>query len=335
MNISLKRISALPAVSRRMLTNMNVQKAFIRTTLKHDLQRMQQENDGTLTNRDFDKITSYYGLAVPAVLGEGFSLLRGRRMTHSERYALTYLGALTGLFDDFFDHAHTPHPHIENLIMQPQESLAKTSHELLFVRCWQKVLRIKQSDLLKSYLHQVFHAQVRSTTQRHGMLSIEDLTHITLEKGGLSILFYRCAFDSIMDGHEKAFLYQLGGLGQLENDIFDVYKDCQEHIQTLATSAEHISPLRLRYVTLIEDVKQLLTQTHFAPRHQQKFLHYLMLIYGRGMVCLDHLQATEDRHQGRFTPTLCGREDLVCDMEKLKNRWKLVGYFINAELPGG
>jgi len=58
------------------------------------------------------KIHTYYGLSVPAFLGEYFCLLRGKMMSDSERYPLTYLGALTGFFDDFFDEKNTPNDHI-------------------------------------------------------------------------------------------------------------------------------------------------------------------------------------------------------------------------------
>jgi hypothetical protein len=38
-----------------------------------------QSNDGSLDESDFKKITHYYGLAVPAILGEAFCALHGRK----------------------------------------------------------------------------------------------------------------------------------------------------------------------------------------------------------------------------------------------------------------
>ena len=60
-----------------------------------------------LTASDISKIKKYYGLAVPAILGNGFSILRGTPLTQSENYALTYLGSLSGIYDDLFDKLNT------------------------------------------------------------------------------------------------------------------------------------------------------------------------------------------------------------------------------------
>src|SRR5687767_9983842 len=83
--------------------NVKRQHAFIRNNILSELHEAEKTNDGSLDAADFKKITHYYGLAVPAILGESLAVLRGKPLSEKERYALTYLGAITGLFDDFFD----------------------------------------------------------------------------------------------------------------------------------------------------------------------------------------------------------------------------------------
>jgi hypothetical protein len=46
-------------------------------------------------------------------------------------------------------------------------------------------------------------------------------------------------------------LYKLGGVLQLSNDIFDVYKDSKDDIYTLVTTAKKISELRKLFLSLL------------------------------------------------------------------------------------
>src|SRR5450432_2616068 len=88
-----------PLLAYRILRNLEKQKKFIRNNIGPTLESARRTNDGSLDENDFRKITRYYGLAVPAILGESFCVLRGEKMTVKERMAGTCQGAMTGLFD--------------------------------------------------------------------------------------------------------------------------------------------------------------------------------------------------------------------------------------------
>src|SRR5688572_18107933 len=79
------------------------QRKFLSRYIIPVLSKARDQNDGTLTESDFKKITHYYGWAVPAILGEAFCVLNAIPMTEQERWSSTCQGAMTGLFDDFFD----------------------------------------------------------------------------------------------------------------------------------------------------------------------------------------------------------------------------------------
>ena len=85
------------------ISNINRQNKFIQKNINPLLDEAKKINDGNLEENDLKKITGYYGLAVPAILGEAFCTLRGKKMTDKERLASTCQGAMTGLGDDFFD----------------------------------------------------------------------------------------------------------------------------------------------------------------------------------------------------------------------------------------
>jgi hypothetical protein len=326
-------LRVLPGLYQSLVKGLFYQKQFIQKTIAIDIEEIKKEQDGSLNESDFKKITDYYGWAVPAILGEAFCLLRGKGMTERERCALTYLGALTGLFDDFFDEKNTPKNHIKELLENPQESLVRNSHEMLFVRFFRKALENSpNNDLLKSSFYEVFNAQVLSEKQNLPEIAREEIESITIRKGGVSLLFYRSVLGEDAREDEKILLYNLGSLFQLENDIFDVYKDYKSGIRTLATIETKINNLRETFTLMMDKTLISLGATDFALENKKKFWRFISLILLRGLVCLDFLEKSEKKTNGLFSPKDCSRRDLVCDMEKTSNKARLVTYFIKQQL---
>ncbi len=328
MSVSINKILTFPVLINRFRTNHKKQQKFINKTLDVDIREIIKDNDDSLSDKDFKKIFSYYGSAVPAVLGEGFCILRGKNMTYAERYQLTNMGALTGLFDDMFDEKDTEESHIKDLVNNPLESIAVNSHERLFVRFYKKVLDSGNSSLVMEHLNRVFDTQVLSKRQKGQNIKKEEIRHITMEKGGASILFYRCAFPEQANENELRMLYLLGGLGQLENDIFDIYKDQHEQIRTLATTTIQVNNLRSEYESLMHDVFNMVNQTGYPAQNRKRFSGFVSLVTSRGLVCLDHLQKLVTTSNGIFDIPSYSSENLICDMEKLTNNLKLLRYYL-------
>src|SRR5258706_11030885 len=76
-----------------LIGHVKKQKKFLQKNLLPQLEAAKSTNDGSLDETDFKKITHYYGLSVPAILGEAICTLRGSEMSEKERLALTYQGA--------------------------------------------------------------------------------------------------------------------------------------------------------------------------------------------------------------------------------------------------
>ena len=264
-------LRVLPGLYQSLVKGSAFQKQFIQKTIAIDIREIKEEQDGSLGDSDFRKITDYYGLAVPAILGEAFCILRGKGMTERERCAMTYLGALTGLFDDFFDEKNTSNNHIKQLLDNPHESLAASAHEKLFIRFYIKALENSIETKLKASFYQVYNAQVLSKKQNLTGLTNEEIESITIQKGGVSLLFYRSVLEEEASTEEKMLLYNLGSLLQLENDMFDVYKDFKSKIETLATTATKISNLRKVYSVFMDKTFASLEATSFALENKKKF----------------------------------------------------------------
>lgn len=323
-----KNLLKIPFLFWIFYSNSRKQKIFMQSNILKDLSVAELENDESINARDFQKIRKYYGHSVAAIPGEGFALLRELKMTDNERYTLTYLGGLTGLFDDFFDEKNTNYDHILDMIDNPNEVIPANSHEKLFLNFWKKASgNTLNINLLKHYFHIVNDCQQLSKKQENENLTREEIREITFKKGGNSILFYRVAFGNFTDDAEQQMLYNLGCVGQLENDIFDIYKDYKSGIRTMATTSKNMEDLRLEYVELVYKTIDLVKMTSYGTKGQNKFIDYISLIMARGMVCLQCLYELSDSMPNQFQIEKYNRKDLICNMETLKSRMLLIHYF--------
>ncbi|MBK6964769.1 MAG: hypothetical protein IPH20_12720 [Bacteroidales bacterium] len=114
-------------------------------------------------------------------------------------------------------------------------------------------------------------------------------------------------------------LFSLGGISQLENDLFDVYKDFCNGIKTLATTENSIVRLRKYYKGLVEETFALVHLTSFPDEHKKKFLRFIALIISRGFVCLDLLENRKG-NESCFSLPEYKRHELICDMDKPGNK---------------
>jgi uncharacterized protein YdcH (DUF465 family) len=300
------------------------QKQFMKETILLDLEHAKQHIDQDFTASDIKKITFYYGLTIP-ITGELLNVLKGVTITPSERKTLTYLGGLTGLFDDLFDEKETPQDHIKELLNNPSLEITRNVHERLVVQFYLKALEQEHSKRIMEYANLVYDAQILSKKQTNDKLSAEEILHITKQKGGISILLYRSALAGNMDDLEKKLVFTIGVLAQLENDIFDIYKDYQNRVYTLATASKSMVSLRAYYQSILDEIYSLIAQTDFPKRNKTKFSRLIATIATRGLVCLDQL--IEIQEGETFEIATYSRSQLICDMGKLKKNIKWIAYY--------
>jgi len=283
-------------------------------------------NDGSTDDEDIKKI-NLYGQAIPAVLGEAYCSLRGIKMSHNERLSLTYLGSITGLFDDLFDRRNLPPEYILNLLQHPVEKVTSCQNENLLVRLYLLGLRNSDHpDLIKEYAIKVYEAQISGLRQESEDLSEEELSIITFDKGGFSMPLYRCALKGDISTSDYDLLYNLGAIGQLENDIFDIYKDYKAGLRTLATTTSDVNHLREIYENQINKIYGLIKMTEYPEKNKKKFKHFSAMVVCSGLVCLDMFQALSKRTENKFQLQKYSRKQLICDMQRFSNLLKMLHY---------
>lgn len=288
-----------------------------------------EENDGSLDEEDFSKIRNYYGLGVPAIVGEAFCTLRGRQMNNSERMASTFQGAMTGLYDDFFDKTGMDTKTIRSMMASPFSYQASTSLEKLFIRFLQMVHQhLPDREYFMHTFEQVFEAQAASSRQKNNSLSREDIRNITFCKGGNSLLFYRSVFENPPVSGEVKALYEAGALMQLGNDIFDVYDDSREGISTLPSSCNTIKEVREEYSRQFNNFIRATGKMNYPAGNKRRFLRKFVLGMTRCQVCMDQLESLEKKSGNTFTPAEYSRKELICDMEKRKNILRSLKHYL-------
>jgi hypothetical protein len=173
---------------------------------------------------------------------------------------------------------------------------------------------------MQSALGKVYEAQVNSKKQQDPGCSLSLIHDTTFFKGGTSLLFYRTAFQPSPSESETDLLYKLGGIMQLANDIFDVYKDRENGTRTLVTEAEHIDDITNLLTSQLAGCIKQSVETGFPAKNIKQFLSILSIgIFSRALVCLEQLKGLEASTGNRFQVHQYTRKQLICDMDTLRN----------------
>jgi hypothetical protein len=332
MPLTIKKYLGLGQSILLVILQLRKQRKFLSDAISPLLAHAWENNDGTLNETDFKKITHYYGWAVPAILGEAFCVLRGKKMSGKERLASTCQGAMTGLFDDFFDKDYMDDEKVKSKINPLQSHDNQQSNERLFNSFYEKALiNVPDKSRMQHALLAVHNAQVKSKKQADPSLTLGEIQAVTEEKGGTSLLFYRTAFLPLPSDKEISLLFHLGATMQLANDIFDVYKDRENNIRTLMTEATKVNTVR----SLLSDrLEYAYKEAYLLPYDQpgiRKFLNNLSLgIFSRSFVCLDHLEKNEKLTGGHFDVKAYSRAQLICDMDTKKNMLRSAAYHLET-----
>ncbi len=312
--------------------DLKIQRKFINDNISSLLNQYEQINDGSLSAKDFKKINKYYGLAVPAILGEAFCRLRGFEMNDLERLVSTSQGVVTGLFDDFFDDGNISQEDIIEMLENPKSYVCKNIGQKLIVNFYIKAVdnsifpeRVQQGAL------DVFDAQIMSKKQEISSITNSIIWDITKRKGGVSVLFYRYGFKHELKEGEKEALYQLGVLMQLENDIFDTYKDFQSGIYTLPTTTDKIVDLKNLYTEQTNLFIDLSYKMNYPTESIRLFLDRLMPVINRAYVCFYQYQKIENINKSIFDVSKFSRKQLICDMENPFNFLRTIFYQIRSD----
>lgn len=304
---------------------------------RHNKQLLKNTNDLLLlevlkTKQDFFqekeiKRIRFYTSFAPVFAGYTYSTLRGFPITNKEHSLMAKLSILTPVFDDYFDEEGSDVEKLKSMINASTSHISSNAKENFCVSFYKKLQdQVHDKKGLKENIYAVFAAQQEGKTFQASTTK-ESFKKNTFDKGGYAALLYRNMLDHPIKKGEQEAIRSLGGMIQWLDDIFDIYEDNQAGIYTIPNTATDAYLLAKDYEEGLKEMIVLFKNLGYKKKDTDLFLNKLMIVFVRGLVCLEKLKITQDKYGEGFRPFDYERKDLICDMEKVSNLYKLYRYF--------
>jgi hypothetical protein len=293
--------------------------------LKKQVKKIENDNNEQLP--DYHKRFRFYTIGIGTLLITWLETLHNQRFTKKQRETALLFCGLTPLFDDLFDDMHYTK---EEIYALTEKRIQRGNlHEKICIGLFEQIEHRNGYSDWASVFQKVIDYQLISEKQFDKNITHDEIIDITFGKGGYSLLLYlEAILPNRYSPEEAAAFYQMGGIIQLTDDIFDTHKDHTDGIMTVATTTKDMNALRQYYDA---EVHKNITQFEALPyskRNIDAFLLQYRLIISRGWVALDQLQALQAASKDNFNLQDYTRKQLICDMELVKNIKKSLAYTI-------
>jgi len=240
-------------------------------------------------------------------------LKRPRRRTEQERALFSQLAALACFFDDLVD-TFRGQTELPSLSVEAYGHAADSRGlSLHFLKKLTEKLPPERLPQFRDLMRRVFRTEAAGAQRNTTIfLKTSDLEKITAEKGGCSVLLFRCLLLEPISEREQMFWRDFGLLIQLCDDIFDLWHDRRAGIATLATRFAEQNDVR-GLAAFFEKKARVVTVQAGPIRGE---IHFLLAIT---RVCLRHYAQLLEKHSSL---PLDDRRLMVVDMERWGNRWR-------------
>jgi hypothetical protein len=260
-------------------------------------------------------------------INDSFAQLHGRHTNTSEQRSNRMYFVLSGLYDDLIDQKEATVDEIDKMFLLPETYRPRNFNERVLIYAHLDLMNsVQHKPSYQQLLSDMHKVQMESLSQFNPALEQDNLLSITFKKGGYSLLMCRHYLDLPVWSSTDAIWYQLGVVIQLSNDIFDIYKDLQQGIQTFANRARSAEEVQLLYHQQVSLLRKQIGSLPVGPMVKLRFSIALSLIPALGCVAVDNLVRLQRKYK-RF-PLLkeLPRKELIVDMERPKNLFRLLGH---------
>ena len=298
-------------------------KRYLNSSFKNDLKFQDQTKEIYFYHSPYYNRTKQY-MHANHFFGELLCLLRGQVMQKEERFRFANLSSCAPIFDDFFENDDNLQ-HIHQLLINPIAEDTKNNKEQLAVHFLNNILKtLPNKKPFIEAAENLFTAQRDSKKQKATELSNTDLLDISIRKGGYSGLMYALLLNSSADKTTLELGYLLGSFGQLMDDVFDVYDDSVDGINTFANQSETVRSLS-EIIKIYEDkIIQKIQGLNQAKYQTHHFLNVFSIFSTTIQLAL--IQYKKVEKETGVSPNRClntQREKWIIDMEARQNIWRL------------
>lgn len=272
-----------------------------------------------------ERRTHHY-LFANTLTSQWFATLHRHNISEQEKMTGYYIAIATPIADYLVDHEKLKIKTILEMISGHSQHRWTALSRTLNQKAQENHPDLKTYEHL---VHKTLEAQEKSLDQKNHDLPISALKKITWEKGGYALLLYRSAINVPISPQEEVAIFQLGGLMQLHNDIFDLYRDLHEGINTVPSRVPNVHALEEMYKREYYKTLELCTNIETNKYAKHRFFLLLSLAIQTGFICIDQYRALEVEH-GSFNKKSLTREQLVCDMDDIKRITKVIWRTLNT-----
>lgn len=307
---------------------MLLQYRYVQSTIKPLVLDCCEKASFTLTRQHARELFRTYPLYTVCCNAENFLILKGRKININERKRITLGGIMASLSDELLDEDGWS---LEDLILllnnqKTFDDLSERAKLLVLINeAFKSTGYINEGYL--DQLQKAFIVQANSAIQFKSDISFTDAAKITKDKGGQANLLIGYLLDGKFSDLENKFIYQTGVLGQLMDDIYDIYEDLQQNIHTAITKARSINEMEAFFTEECRIMNELVRQMPMHKKLQNKLIRYTTFIPACAFIALEQFKQVEQQYGGppASWKTL-PRKLLIVDMEKLSNDIKMVKY---------
>ena len=290
------------------------------------LKKIELKFNGKFQASTYNKIKKFQGIH-QYIINDSFAELENRYTNKIEIENNKLYFILAFLYDDLMDDQIVSKEELNEMFLNPTQAKPKSFSELALIDTHLKLLtRINDKEAYHKVLNNIHQAQIDSVQQLKAEISLKNIIDITERKGGYSLLMCKYYIDISSNKNNDDCWYQLGGLIQMTNDLYDIYKDTLAGINTFANTQSSYEKIRDNYESQIHKYKLSIQKLEYKDSKKIKFSIKLSLIPALGYVALENLKRLKGRNELLLPFKDYARKDLIIDMEKIKNVAKLFKY---------
>ncbi|MRG44387.1 hypothetical protein GFS24_04640 [Chitinophaga sp. SYP-B3965] len=280
------------------------------------LSALEVELGGRLREDARRKIITSYSIYVPMIV-QAFSNFRGRKVSDGERERMLLYFICSTTFDDFTDRGELSSDALHNISYEPASFVAQRIEERMFLHAHLYLNNfVKQKAAYGDATRGLFQAQIDSALQASVAITDTDLHRVTIGKGSYAVLLCSFYLDEEVSAVERQCWFQLGGIIQLTNDLFDIWKDLQTGFQTLPMRMRDASAFHEFFMGMVNNLEASINTLPGSAERKQQFLLDMMAICSFGEFAISRLQTVQQGLAQLPDFSELPRKTLIVDMEK-------------------
>ncbi len=298
------------------------QKRFIKKYLHPFIDESCNKIGLRLSKAGSKKMLLYYPAFTVIAGAANYLLIRKRKLTHKERWQLTYVAAMASLCDDLIDEESWSAAQLFNLLDDRSVEFSGSKKARLILALNEELYKkYTPPEGYHQLLRNAIQSQADSINQLNPEISYNEIIKISKEKNGNTSLMFASLIDEDWTKEELAMIYQSGFMGQLVNDTYDVYKDLQDGVQTYILRHQTIDEAEEFFINEWKNLCRLIKECNTYKKQKEKLIERFACMHAYALVAFDQFRKIEKQNLHLKTAT---RKQLVIDMELWSTRIKLL-----------